>query len=42
MVKFDEINGKHVSHIVLKNMKVSICKKLFLLMNKKAKDEKLK
>ena len=34
MIKFDEINGKHVSHIILKNMKVSICKYLFLLMNK--------
>ena len=34
MIKFDEINEKHVSHIILKNMKVSICKKLFLLMNK--------
>ena len=34
MIKFDEINEKHVSHIVLKNMKVSICKNLFLLMNK--------
>ena len=34
MIKFDEINEKHVSHIVLKNMKVSINKKLFLLMNK--------
>ena len=34
MIKFDEINEKHVSHIILKNMKVSICKYLFLLMNK--------
>ena len=34
MIKFDEINEKQVSHIVLKNMKVSICKNLFLLMNK--------
>ena len=35
MIKFDEINAKqHVSHIPLKNMKVSICKYLFLLMNK--------
>ena len=37
MVKFDEINEKQVSHIILKNMKVSICKKLFLLMNKEGK-----
>ena len=34
MIKFDVINEKYVSHIVLKNMKVSICKYLFLLMNK--------
>ena len=40
MIKFDEINEKHVSHIILKNFKVSICKYLFLLMNKEG--QKLK
>ena len=34
MIKFDVINEKHVSHIILKNIKISICKYLFLLMNK--------
>ena len=34
MIKFDAINEKHVSHIILKNIKISICKYLFLLMNK--------
>lgn len=32
MIKFDETSA---SHIILKNFKVSICKYLFLLMNKK-------
>lgn len=37
MIKFDETS---VSHIILKNFKVSICKYLFLLMNKEG--QKLK